>query len=384
MISEVGFFRHSPTGGKGRIEKKFEAKGAERSVSRWNPKEKKLWLEGVSDDELEATNRAICDAEAAGDEIWVPPPVCDKLDRHPYILVPVFNRHTEGLDVKKPVPKDEPRRRIARRAGIEDKSYHIDKIRNERSIMKVTIEKLKKLMDSSKAPYLQMLDKQEFGIVGSFLLTGDYAPMLIEARGIRHPLDPYEPQPGSITHFLEGLITKKEYDSELIRSGKIYLRAHELNLPKLKVLVVRKLALGFQYLDEKLAIQLADSIFSVVGKEWDDKYGARYMVNEPLNGRYMREKEPMRAFLVDYFAHKLAVVSDITVDRRFRILLMKYPALRIGVYARAAELGLDRWSDPSAEAAEMRRIAERNKRAEARRNSKAPEKKSAPIPARRG
>ncbi|EER26594.1 hypothetical protein D8B26_003015 [Coccidioides posadasii str. Silveira] len=341
MIPETGSFRRSHRT-KGKVIPEFKAEGRCSAVRKWDPEAEMVYLGARCDPaKLDPYWRAA--SREAGSERCFIKYSWEKLLYGVGSPIGIFARHRDAFNFEQKIPRTSPRGYQARLAGKEDRKYHIQGIRNESSIMSVPLRHLMAMVDPSAAPLLQSLNEQDLGTMGSFLLTGEYPPVLIECRGGQHPLSTEPPPPGAVTHFLEGLHTQEDYERELIRCEHVYQLAHVLKLPGLKMLVVRKLQFGFPYLDERLVIEVADSIFSSMSWHWKEPYGARYTTEEASDGRYEREREPMRAFLVEYFARKLASVS-ITESDLFQVLLRKHPALRIGAYLRAAEVGLDQWA----------------------------------------
>ncbi|WEW54982.1 hypothetical protein PRK78_000409 [Emydomyces testavorans] len=349
MISETGFLKKSDKRMKGQVIPEFKAEASQRPVQRWDSEKEKLYADSMSDEDkwdiLRDTIRE-ADEESEPEEVRISFPDSTSGKKSEVDRISIHNKHSEDLEVRKAVPKSNNRRYLARVCGNNDKFFQFLKARSKTSLLAVSMETLVDLVDDSTALLLRTLNERDFGTIGSFLLTGEYPPILIECRGGRHPLGNQQPPPGTITYYLEGLVTKREYEQELIRCGEVYNLAHKLKLPRLKMVIIRKLKFGFLDLEQRHIVKIADSIFSSIGKDWNEPYVPRYATEELFNGRYEREMEPMRAFLVDYFASKLASVS-ISMNEEFKSLLRRYPDLRAGILVRAAERAVDQcesWS----------------------------------------
>ncbi|KAI1930798.1 hypothetical protein LOZ65_001374 [Ophidiomyces ophidiicola] len=269
--------------------------------------------------------------------------------------VAIQNIERENLEDAGEIPKDQEARLQARHAGEADSAIQRPGVHVRSSVMVMSLESMSDSMSQTAAVLFSTLDEQDRGAVSSFLLTGEYFPMLIESRVGQNPLQPGLRKERCTAYYLEGYRTREEYNAEAMRCAWMYNLAHSLYIPNLEMLTVRKLKLGCQYVEEDIIIQVASFIFSSIDghREREDEGLQTTATKSPAKPCYCAgERDPMRAYIAEYFGTRLASLS-IQNDAKFWTTMRRYTAFRAAVYLEAGKVISKRLAAETAAEAEL-------------------------------
>ncbi|KAI1911106.1 hypothetical protein LOZ12_004534 [Ophidiomyces ophidiicola] len=280
---------------------------------------------------------------------------CEKFCCGDIHRVAIQNIERENLEDAGEIPEDQEARLQARHAGEADSAIQRPGVHVRSSVMVMSLESMSDSMSQTAAVLFSTLDEQDRGAVSSFLLTGEYFPMLIESRVGQNPLQPGLRKERCTAYYLEGYRTREEYNAEALRCAWMYNLAHSLYIPNLEMLAVRKLKLGCQYVEEDVIIQVASFIFSSIDGHREQEYEGLQTTATKSPAKpccCAGERDPMRAYIAEYFGTRLASLS-IQNDAKFWTIMMRYTAFRAAVYLEAGKVISKRLAAVTAAEAEL-------------------------------
>ncbi|PGH34687.1 hypothetical protein GX50_02475 [[Emmonsia] crescens] len=198
-------------------------------------------------------------------------------------------------------------------------------------------------------PILDSTSHADFAVVLSFLEIGEYTPQLIASRKNHHHLEKkLTPTPNrGITFYLEGLITQEEHEKEVLRCGYIYMLAQTFEIPALQALVLRKLRLGFPVTSYRVMLMLVAYVFPRLDANFTAEPGSPLGMGTTtaapqgsLAQHYVKEVEPLRAYLVEWLVVHMATASRAEGSLYWETVC-KFEGLKKTVLMRAAEVEID-------------------------------------------
>ena len=146
-------------------------------------------------------------------------------------------------------------------------------------------------------PDLMEVASPLFESVDEFLKTAEFQPLYVPKEG----RSDFEPGAGS----LDGVDGHKDYSTELLRLGELYVLAGKFGLPKMQLLIRRKIVAGFaEGWSYKTMLVLVGKIFRDMPGTVENAAAAATAVSDRDGGEgeVAEPKEPLKDWLIRWLA----------------------------------------------------------------------------------